>query len=242
MGFAANKQEARRLDSGDVEIEISRHDGNKFLNDDIIKLYIQNQLGYNLDSGELAKFNLAKLERCIEGMEGVKDAEVFKTVGGELRLVIEERNPLVRVIHQNGMSNYLDEEGKYMPLSATYTAHVLIATGNYNERDFRNSVSTIMKDPKLKQKMVMDDIFKLARFIKSNKFWSAQVQQIHVAEENEFELIPRIGKQRILFGDLNDMERKFEKLKIFYKEGLNNTGWNQFDTINVKYRNQIVCS
>ena len=38
-------------------------------------------------------------------------------------------------------------------------------------------------------------------------------------------------------------EEKFEKLKMFYTEGLNKTdGWNKYSTINIKYKNQVVCT
>jgi cell division protein FtsQ len=31
-------------------------------------------------------------------------------------------------------------------------------------------------------------------------------------------------------------------LMTFYKEGLNKVGWNAYLTINLKYKNQIVCT
>jgi cell division protein FtsQ len=46
-----------------------------------------------------------------------------------------------------------------------------------------------------------------------------------------------------VFGDAKDFEEKFEKLKTFYTEGLNKTdGWNKYSTINIKYKNQVVCT
>ena len=58
----------------------------------------------------------------------------------------------------------------------------------------------------------------------------------------EFELIPRVGAQVIEFGKAVDMEEKFEKLWILYNEGFHNTGWNQYERINLKYKNQAVCT
>jgi cell division protein FtsQ len=46
-----------------------------------------------------------------------------------------------------------------------------------------------------------------------------------------------------VFGEAKDFEEKFEKLKTFYTEGLNKTdGWNKYSTINIKYKNQVVCT
>jgi cell division protein FtsQ len=69
------------------------------------------------------------------------------------------------------------------------------------------------------------------------------VHQINVTNEKELELYLAVGNHKIIFGDANDIEEKFKKLKIFYTEGLNKTdGWNKYSVINVKYKNQVVCT
>jgi cell division protein FtsQ len=60
--------------------------------------------------------------------------------------------------------------------------------------------------------------------------------------KGEFELIPRVGAHIIEFGKAEDIEEKFEKLWILYNEGFYNTGWNQYDKISLKYKNQAVCT
>lgn len=94
-----------------------------------------------------------------------------------------------------------------------------------------------------------EDFLKLINFvewIEDDAFWQAEIVQI-VAETTsggdlELELVPRSGKFTILFGSIDNVERKFEKLLHFYKEGLNNRGWDSYSTINVKYDGQVVCS
>ena len=40
-----------------------------------------------------------------------------------------------------------------------------------------------------------------------------------------------------------DSKAGIKKLKTFYTEGLNKTdGWNKYSTINIKYKNQVVCT
>ena len=68
------------------------------------------------------------------------------------------------------------------------------------------------------------------------------IVQIYVDEKNNVELIPRVGNHNIILGDASDLENKLEKLMIFYKKGLSKTGWNEYSTINLKYKNQIVCT
>ena len=68
-----------------------------------------------------------------------------------------------------------------------------------------------------------------------------QVEQIYINSEREFELIPRIGNQLIIFGDIDNYEYKFGKLKSFYLKTLPYVGWNTYNEINIQYSNQIIC-
>ena len=79
-------------------------------------------------------------------------------------------------------------------------------------------------------------------FITHDKFLKAQIDQVYVTEGGEFELIPRIGNHVILLGKAVDLDDKFRKLYAFYKLGLNKIGWNKYNIINIKYKNQVVCS
>lgn len=93
------------------------------------------------------------------------------------------------------------------------------------------------------------DFLKLINFVRSvesDGFWSAEVVQIVASSASsgaiELVLIPRSGNFRIVFGEIDDTERKFDKLMRFYRDGLGNIGWNRYGTINLKYNNQVVCT
>jgi cell division protein FtsQ len=85
-------------------------------------------------------------------------------------------------------------------------------------------------------------VYKLAEFITNDKFWNSQIEQIYVNNNYEFELIPRVGSHIIELGRAEDLNEKFENLKILYLRGFNNLGWNQYEKISLKYKNQVVCT
>ena len=58
----------------------------------------------------------------------------------------------------------------------------------------------------------------------------------------DLELIPRIGSHIIVFGDYSDCEIKFRNLMSLYKNGLPAVGWNKYETINLKFKGQVVCT
>jgi len=51
-----------------------------------------------------------------------------------------------------------------------------------------------------------------------------------------------LGDHVILLGSAEELGDKFSRLLAFYKFGLNKIGWNKYNFINIKYKNQVVCS
>ena len=89
---------------------------------------------------------------------------------------------------------------------------------------------------------MLEQIYQLARTIDSDEFWKAQIVQIYVNEEMDIELIARVGQHKIILGDIEDLDIKLKKLKMFYDKGLSKTGWNEYSIINLKFKDQIVCT
>ena len=93
-----------------------------------------------------------------------------------------------------------------------------------------------------------EDFMKLLTFVKiveDDGFWRSEVVQIAARTTPsgalEVELTPRSGRFTILFGRLDDIGGKFDKLLRFYRSGLSSIGWDEYRTIDVRYRTQVVC-
>ena len=99
-----------------------------------------------------------------------------------------------------------------------------------------------LQSDSLDKNRILFKIYSLAKFINKNKFLNTQIEQIYINKENGIELIPKVGKHLILFGDIDNMEEKFENLIAFYKKGLSKVGWDKYKKINLKYKNQVVCT
>ena len=119
---------------------------------------------------------------------------------------------------------YLDNKGTIMPPEAKCVAHRVIVTGNV-EKSF-----------------AMKDLYKFGVFLHNNKFWDAQIEQIHVLPDQNIELVPRVGDHLVYLGKLENFEDKLVRLKEFYKKGLNRVGWNKYSRINLEFSNQIICT
>ena len=68
----------------------------------------------------------------------------------------------------------------------------------------------------------------------------AQVAQIDITPERNFEMIPVVGNHTVILGDGENMEQKFHRLFVFYKNVLSQTGFDKYKAINVQYAGQVV--
>ena len=189
----------------------------------------------------LSKFSVNHIEEKLNNNHSIKDAQVYKTVNGKLIVNVKQRRPIIRVFSKND-SYYIDEKGSLMPLSNKYAARLLVVNGNLNEpfaKRYKFNYSNLSDS--IANKTILDDVYQLADFIDKSEFWKAQIEQVAVNKVSEFELIPKVGNHKIVFGGIENLEGKFEKLMIFYKKGLSKTGWNEYSEINLKYKNQVVC-
>lgn len=181
----------------------------------------------------ILELNTPLIEQKLNHNDFIKTSEVFTDMNGGLHITVQQRRPILRIIKANGSSYYLDEEGRKMPTSQVFTAHVPIVTGNvFEEYKSRDTMHTV----------VGLELHKIGTYVDKHAFWKAQIEQIFVTAESEFLLIPKIGDHTIAFGTGEDLEEKFEKLMLFYKEGLSRVGWEKYSIINLKYKNQVVCT
>jgi cell division protein FtsQ len=111
-----------------------------------------------------------------------------------------------------------------MPVSRHYVAHVPVATGYVR----KESATT--------------GLYKFALFLQDNEFWNSQIEQIYVHPGRDIELVPRVGEHRIMLGTLDNFREKLDNLRLFYEHVIPKVGWEKYSIINLKFKNQIVCT
>ncbi len=114
------------------------------------------------------------------------------------------------------------------------------------EREQRKQKVYEDKQKKLEKKY--QDFINLITFVnvvENDKFWSSEIVQIVASESTNgglrLELIPRSGDHTIIFGQPYDIKERLDNAKMFYREVLSKEGWDKFKSINVEYKNQVVC-
>ncbi len=242
VSLAFSARESDKIPCTDIHIQVDHSTGNFFVTKDDVLQMIWSK-GDSLIGSPLQSIPIAVYERHITADPSVKRAEVYTQHSGTFAVRVYQREPILRVLTSDGESFYLDNEGSVMPVSNNYTARVPIASGFIMEEQHEMQQHNVVEmTDSLKDLSCLDELFTLADFIRNDEFWKAQIQQIKVEPNGEMTLIPTIGDHHILLGGTTNMEQKFKKLLLFYHKGLNVTGWDQYSRINLKYKDQVICT
>jgi len=239
MSFVQSSKQHQQMPPPKINIKV--FEDQVFLTESDIIYRLKNH-GLINDTTVFKNLKFEEIESFLSQMSEIKSVDVYTKTGNEWGINIELRQAIARLFNLDGSSCYLDKDGTLMPLSPNYTAHVITVNGYINENDFTKSVEQVINNDSLKSIEILDDLYAISNYVCLNKFFSSQITHIYVNANNGFELIPRVGNQRILFGKAEQIAGKFKKLKVFYTEGINHTGWEKYDTINVMFKNQVVCS
>jgi len=241
LGFARSKRNNTPCKS--VDILISQKGTDLFITPDEIRALIVKDQGV-VEGKTMNKINLLAIEQMLKDNPYITKAQVYATLDGDIKIKVAQKNPIARIVNENDESYYIDSAGYFMPLTDNATPRVLIVNGQINDSyslNYKNNAKKMETDTSVHS--LLPSIYKIASYINHDSFWKAQITQVYVDSAKEFTLIPRVGGQRIILGDTSNLQPKFDKLFTLYKEGFNSNGkWNEYATINLKYKHQIICT
>jgi cell division protein FtsQ len=192
------------------------------------------EAGGTLIGRDLRDINIHKLENSLKINPFIEFAKVYVDMDGVIHAEVRQRQPILRLINRANVQFYIDENGLKMPLSENFTANVLVANGLIDE-DFSGKVDTLSTK-------LAKDLFRMAQFIKADTIWDSQIEQLYVDVKGDIEMVPRVGNHKIILGDADSLQSKFKNLLVFYKKAMPKVGWDTYNTINLKFANQVVCS
>jgi cell division protein FtsQ len=179
------------------------------------------------------------IEGRIKTLKELKEAEVYTAIDGTLHIYINQRNPIMRVIPDEGGDFFVDEDGYVFRKRNLYNPRLHIIQGNIDITPaMLDSVSIL--DTTIKN-TILKDVYFFVDYIRGNSFWSAQIDQICVSGRNEIDLIPRVGNHTVHLGTFENYKDKLRNLEAFYKKVLPEVGWDKYSLINLEFRDQIVC-
>ena len=218
FSFTSKRNEERKLKKTVVEFV---DESNPFITEEAVnKLLIENNS--TPSSIQKDKLDLNKLEKTLDNHSMIQKCEVFVSVDGVLKAVVEQKTPVARVFANEG-SFYIDYEGNKMPLSANYTARVPLVSGEINATNKK-------------------DLTALFCFIHDDDFLKKNIIGIEILPSGSVKMRNRNFNYVIDFGKTANVEKKFMNYKAFFQKAVQDSLINKYKTVNLKFTQQVVCT
>ena len=171
----------------------------------------------------LPAINTRDLELYLKDFPQFEDVVCSFTTAGILNVKVTPMVPELRVF-EDSASYYINKMGKRMNSKASFFVDVPVVSGKFNDKF----------NPK--------DILAVTRFISSDPVLNNLVGMIYAEDADNIILIPRIHGHVVNFGDTNRLDEKRKALIAMYKKVLPYKGWEEYDTISVKFKGQVVAT
>ena len=210
-------------------ISVKGNESHEFINEKEILNAVKTANNGSIKGKALSSFKIKKMESLLEANSWILDAELYFDNQNILQISVTERSPVARVFTKSGFSFYIDSAGIRIPLSQHYTARVPVFTG------FPESKKASRADS-----ILLSQIKNAALFIDNHPFWKVQVSQVDITDDRQFEMIPVIGDHIVLLGDGENLEKKFHRLFVYYKQVAGKKGFDTYETLNVQFDGQVI--
>ena len=197
---------------------------------DVLK--ILNGINGFIKGKPMKEFDLKKMEDGLEMDPWIQNAELYFDNNRELQVKVVEKEPVARIFTSTGTSFYIDSTLHRMPLNEKFTPRLPVFTDFPSDKKWLHGKDSAM----------MKEIKDISLFLLQDSFWMAEIDQVDINPAREFEMIPKVGNHKVVFGNGEEIAVKFRKLFIFYNDVLNKTGWNTYSVVNISYHNQVVAT
>lgn len=224
----------RKLDNHicqDIIISIDNQHENFFIDQQDVMDLITGSGEFVIKGTPYDELNLKEIEGRIKSERFIKEAEIYKDLKGNLLVKTELRRPFARIIRYDAPDAFISEDGAILPYSAKYATRTLLLSGKYMDELVKQDLTVSTEGMK---------IYDLIRYIENDSFWKAQVAQLDINASGDITIYPQVTKQLVEFGTAENIDDKFERLRIFYKQILPRKGWNLYKRVNLKYKDQII--
>lgn len=177
-----------------------------------------------LKSTPRSELNIEKIERQLSADNSFEHVECYITSDDKLQIDIIPMIPEIRILCSDGKSYYINKDGKKIDTDKGFFIDVPIVRGDFGPAYPANSVLPV------------------CRHIAADKEIKDLITMVEVKNPDNILLYPCITGHVINIGDTTNLTKKFDNLLLFYRKVMDYKGWETYDTISVKFNNQVVAT
>ena len=203
------------------KIEMSISENHKFISEETCTNNLKR--AYGVIIGErLEDLDLFRIESILELNLAIENCEAWVAKDGVLHIEIQQREPVMKVMDKKANAYYVDREGIIFPVSEDYEADVPVI---------------LCDTAKGMNQEWLTEAIALVYELSNSEKWKSRINSYSVDENND--LLLHSDKEKIIFGDLKNKERKLAYLDKYYSKirPLDK----EYKVVNLKYKGQIIC-
>lgn len=242
LGFA--EWSGNNVPVREIQVHLQSQGDVHFIDAEALKEEVLNSAGTVIGT-PIYKVDETAIEQSLRSIACVADADVYHTMDGVLHIKARQREPIVRVINADGSGFYIDKEGWTMPLDQGYTARVLVVTGQLAEPfatcspvNVVHGTGTEIAEGAARSRA----IHAMATTLDKDPLWRPLFTQAVVDADGGITLIPAVGMMQVRIGDGTRLEQRLAKLRMFYEQGIPQTDWRRYRTVDLRFEDQVVCT
>jgi cell division protein FtsQ len=187
------------------------------------------------------EIDIGKLTQTVKADPAVAQCEIVLGVDGVVRVKVNERQPIFRVLNPSGNGYYVDEGGTCFSLLNYAVAEVPVFLTETEVSSMNFPANLLYFSEEELAQTSLDEMVIFGKHLSQNKELNDLVEHVQVKSYGGFEVIPRIGNQILDFGMAFNLDLKTKMLFQFYKSQANRLDLEKYDRINLNYEKQIVC-
>ena len=204
-----------------VKVMVNEPELNSLIDTLTVSRLLVNKFGH-FEGRLINSIDVDTIVSYLNTIESIKEAGVYFSQNGFMYVNVKQHEPLFRVFPDGGVPYAIDEMGQVMPLRGSAAFRSIVVSGH------------------LTKGMAMNEVKDLVEYINDNELWRAMFEQIYIDASGDYILVPNIANFKIRLGDLTNLDLKFDNLKLYLEQGVEQRGWNIYKEINLKFTNQVI--
>lgn len=218
-------------------LEVEFQDSLKFLTAENIKAFVDKDYGVYIGQ-RLDSIDLSAIENKLSARSAISKSQAWTTRDGVLHVSIMQRAPQLRFASGEDKGFYCDAEGYIFPLHSRYTAPVRVIEGAFPIAEGSGFQGFARTE---EQRAWIADMLALDEAIRDSRSFRNLISQVVINDDGDITLRVKGHDERFILGSAQDFDKKFGKMEKYFTHIAPSNPEKKYKTVNVKYKNQIIC-
>ena len=206
-----------------IQINLERSHADGFVEKDSLLAYAKAVCDI-AHHNTIENIDMERINKLLANNLWIEHGNAFIDLNDTLYIKAKEYEPVLRVYGIDGRSVYVTAEGVIIPSSPRYTPHLMIASGHFEQQTGIAEALTI------------------AQAISRDEYLTEHIGQIYLNQDKEFEVTVNNLPVKVIVGDTCAIDDKLSRLRILLERYNNTEELIGYKTLDLKYKNQIVCT